>query len=120
MIQLPEFLQSFIAQLILKIQTDSSSDLLKDLNVQLRELEKELATTEANEIAARLLGDSFELGQCFLQTMKDLGNIVAQRGKASFAELMKRWEANITANYPKNFTGLIRTLRFANVFIGAA
>lgn len=119
-IQAPEFLQEFITQLILQVQTGSSNELFDQLKVDLAELEKELQTNDAKKIAAILLSDSFELGQCFLEAIKDMKDIIAAKNKANFSEVMKKWEEKIMTKFPNQGGKLVKLLRWGTPLIGLA
>ncbi|KAG9254830.1 uncharacterized protein F5Z01DRAFT_673975 [Emericellopsis atlantica] len=116
----PEFLQCFVAQLILQVQTGSSTELLDQLKIDLASLQKHWGTNDANEIAARLFSAGYELGQCFIEVMKDMSDIISHQSKASFSEVMSRWENKVRLKYPDQGDRLVAGLRFGTAFIGLA
>lgn len=102
------------------MKTGSSNGLLTELKIDLAALEEHFGTSEALELAAILFSDTFELGQCFLEAMRDLGGVIATKRKAGFSELMGKWEDKIKVKFPSKGEVLIKGLRLGTAFIGLA
>lgn len=109
-----------MTSIITQIQSGASNELLDTLKVDMQEIYTSYNTQVASEIAARLFTSGFELGQCFLELVVDLKDIMVIRNKASFAETMAKWEEKILKKYPERGPFCIKALRLATPIIGLA
>lgn len=111
-------MQQFVTSITTQVQAGASGDLFDALKVDLQTIYAAYNTQVASAIAASIFTSGFELGQCFLELVVDLKDIMILRNKASFADMMAKWESKIMTKYPNKGPLLVKVLRAAMPIIG--
>lgn len=96
----PAFAEDFARQLILQIQSGTSTDLMDQLGIDVAQLEEEFGTKDAAQLAANIYSASSDLGRCFIQAIQELGK-VSSGGVSKLADLMESVATKVAAKAPR-------------------